>query len=499
MRALVIRPPIFYKDFSYGVVPAGLYSALLVRYQPVGLMYVAALLRQAGHRVILVDAEAEELEIQSVIRRVRPFAPDLIIGNVNLYNSPQNFEDLGVLKQALGATLVVRGHFPGEYPDLAAQRSFVDYTLRGKGWSAIAPLAAALAAGRDPGNIAGVLYRRNGAVIDGGPEAPIDDVDTLPFPARDLVDDRLYATNLTVRRPCTVAFASFGCPFDCAYCTDHTTPYRLRGVPSVLAEIEDCARRGIREIAFLDPTFTVRRNWTDALCRGLIARRLDLTFTIRTRGDLLDRDLIQLLAEAGCVRVSVGIESADPQILENVGRRVDLERVCQASAWIAEAGMMGFGYFMVGNEGESDESLSRTLKLVRRLPLHFAQFLQAVPLPHTDILASCREKLGADLWVEVSRGRFPTAEEFRSQRTSLSLAAIHAWQRRLFRAFYFDPRRLWRILRLRHWPLYVWRQFDLLRVVLPLVAMRRLRRRWPGAGLAVYPRARNGGPGDAAP
>jgi radical SAM superfamily enzyme YgiQ (UPF0313 family) len=499
MRTLVIRPPIFYKNYAYGVVPAGLYAALLVRYQPVGLMYVAALLRQAGHRVILVDAEAEELEIESVIRRVRPFAPELIVGNVNLYNSPQNFEDLGVLKHALGATLVARGHFPREHAELTMQRPFVDFAMRGSGWTAVAPLADALAAGREPSDVAGILRRQNGAVVDNGPEAMIADVDALPLPARDLVDDRLYATNLTVRRPCTAAFASFGCPFDCAYCTDRTTPYRLRSVANVLAEADDCARRGIREITWLDATFTARRAWTEELCRGLIARRLDLTFTIRTRGDLLDRELVRLLADAGCVRVSLGIESADPQILENVTRRIDLERVRQAAAWIADAGMLSFGFFMVGNKGESNESLGRTLEFARRLPVHVAQFLQAAPLPHTDILESCREKFGVDLWAEVSRGRFPTAEEFRSQDTRLSLAESLAWQRRLFRAFFFSPQRWLRILRLRHWPVYLWRQFDVLGIVLPLLARRRLRRRWPGLGLAVYPHAKNGGPGDAAP
>lgn len=499
MRVLLVRPPIHYVRFSLGVIPLGFYSSVMTRYPPHGLMVLAALLRQAGHAVALIDAEAEELEIASVARRMAAFAPELIVGSVNVYNSYRNFADLIELKKRLGAPLVVRGHFPSHYPDDAMAQAEVDAAMTGKGNAAIAPLVAAFARGGGFDAVPGLVYRDGDRVLRTPDEAPVRELDSLPFPARDLVDPALYSTSLSYRRPFTTVFASVGCPYDCAYCQDRNVPYRRRGVENVLAELEECVNRhGIREVTFLDPTFTVKRDWVLDLCRRLAGRRLDLTFTIRTRPDLVDPELLELLARAGCVRISLGLESGDPEILAGLHRPMELETMRRAIGWIRERKIMVFGYFMVGNRGETPTSLARTLAFITSLPLHFAQFIQTLPILDSDVLDQARARRGIDIWREIGHGRYPSPEEFRSAENDLDLAELGRWTGRLYRAFYLDPRRWRDWLSLRFLPGYLLRQLGTMGLVTWLGLLRRIRRGRPGFLLARYPSVRNGGPGDGA-
>lgn len=496
MNVLLIRPPISYVNFSTGLFPFSLYTMFMTRYPPMALMYLAGILRQDGHDVALLDAEAEELDIGSVVCRMEPFRPDLIIGSVNIYNSCRNFEDLITLKERLKAPLVVRGHYPGEYPDETIKRPEVDVAMTGKGFASVKPLARAMERGKDLEKVRGILFRRDGEIVRTGDEKHVRDLDSLPFPARDLLDLGLYSTNLSYRRPFTTMFGSLGCPFNCTYCTDRKVPYSSRSVEGVIAELTECVEtHGIREVAFLDPTFTVKKPWVTDLCDEIVRRRLDLTFTMRTRSDLLDPELVRNLARAGCVRISLGIESGDPDILKAMNRSGDVDRIKQAAGWIQREGIMAFGYFMIGNKGETHASLQRTLDLLPDLPIHFAQFFQTIPLLGTEVLESSKEELGHDIWDEISRGRYPSPDEFRSLLTTLSLDELKVWSRKLYARFYLDPRRWRYLLGLKYMPGYVIRQLQIVLLVSRLVALRQIRKRRPAFSLSRYPEARNGGAG----
>ena len=481
MKILLIRPPIWYIRLSPGPFSLGFYTMFMTRYPPLGLLHVAGMLRAGGHDVRLVDAEAEEMEIESVVVRARPFAPDLIVGNVNVYNSKKNFEDLIALRDALGAKLVVRGHFPRHYPAETMERAGVDAALTGKGFGAALALADALQRGEDLAAVPGIRFRRNGEVVaTSDAECPFEP-DTLPFPPRDLLNHRLYSTNLTYRRPFTTMLASWGCPYHCTYCQDHNVRYRARSVDNILDEVVECVRRhGIREIAFLDPTFGAQRKWAVEFCERLAALRLDLTFTMRTRPDLVDPEILSLLRRAGCVRISFGIESGDPEILRNLARVVDPQSVESAVRAAAREGIMTFGYFMVGNKGESAESLAHTMDLVRRLPLHFAQFFETIPLPGTEALEDTKRALGIDPWREINAGWTPEPSVFIPQDIRVTPAELRAWTRTLYAEMYLNPRRWTALLRMKYLPAYVFRQIDVALFVSRLWVLRRIRRRLPG-------------------
>jgi len=261
-------------------------------------------------------------------------------------------------------------------------------------------------------------------------------------------------------------------------------------------EVVECIEKfGIREVAFLDPTFTIKRKWVLDFCQKLADRDLDLNFTMRTRPDLLDPEMLRMLALAGCVRISLGIESCEPKILNHLNRDANVEKIQQAVEWIQAEGIMGFGYFMIGNKGETHKTLRTTLDQVKTMPLHFAQFFQALPLPDTEIWQGSKRELGIDIWEEISHGRYPTADQFRSWDTNLSLQELRGWTRRFYISFYFHPRRWRYLLTLKHLPRYVLRQVQILLLISRLALFRFVRRRYPAFLLVRYPHAKNGGPG----
>ncbi len=498
MRVLLVRPPLFQVNFSLGLFPLGLYSQFMTRYPPLGMMYLASLLRRDGHEVAFIDAEGENLESESVIARMRPFAPELLVGNINVYNSHRNIMDMITMKSAFDVPLIVRGHFPSAYADETMSHPEIDYALTGKGFTSLAPLVRRIAGGRQPTDIGGMLFRRNGQVIDTGPETPPADMDDLPFPARDLVDHRLYTTNLTYRRPFTTMFASLGCPFNCAYCQDRVVPYSARSANNVLAEIEECVRLyGIREITFLDPTFTIKRQWVLDICQGILDRGLDIAYTIRTRPDLLDEEMTAALAASGCVRISIGIETGDPQLMAKIHRNITGEQIRAAIELVRRHGIMAFGYFMVGIPGETHESLKNTLAFVRELPLDYAQFLLTIPTLHSQIWEYNTKVLGKDIWREIHSGRYPRPEAFRCLETELTLPEINRWTRRLYRAFFLNPVRWRRLLRMKFFPGYVRRHIEIAGTMAGQLLLRKIRRRYPAFLLLRYPFARNGGPGSS--
>ncbi len=448
LRVLLVRPPITYCPIEGEAIPLGLYAAFATRYPPLGLMTHGSLLRDGGHEVALIDAEMEGLSYRALAKRAAQVRPGLIVGSVNMF-SPQ--ADLGYLERLgrdLGARVAIRGHFPRLFPDDAMGMGGRDLLgLQGRGWTSEVALADALERGTPVDEVPGILLNRGDEVVHTPLDGPRPSLEQLPFADRSLVAHRFYGTNLTTRFPFTTALSSVGCPYSCLYCIDAQIGYSCRPAEQVVEEMAQLTRvHGIREVAFLDPTFTLSRERTLAICEGLRRRKVDLTFTIRTRPDRVDREVLAALQGAGCVRVSYGIETGDPSIMDVYNRGVmDLDDIAGAVASTSELGMIAFGFFMVGHAGEQDVNLGRTLAFAHRLKLHFAQFMIVRPMPGTAMHEEFSKVRGYDPWQRIGQGHYPSAEELTCHQATLTYEERTDWTRKLYRRFYFDPRRTARL------------------------------------------------------
>ncbi len=210
----------------------------------------------------------------------------------------------------------------------------------------------------------------------------------------------------------------------------------VRSAESVFEEIRYLVGVGFRELIFFDETFTVSRARTAELCERMIAGGLKLPWTCRTRVDLVDRELLTLMKRAGCKRLQMGIESGSPQVLENMGRQLDIAQVEHGFELAREIGFERRGYFMLGYLDETPEQTEMTIDLACRMKLDWASFSRTIGLPLTPMYEEMMRRgiIEGDFWRDYTLGLFgkqvPYCQDEQYLRTM---------QRKAYRRFYSRP------------------------------------------------------------
>jgi len=466
---MLLRLPIAYSGsgLSRAASPGGylstkVYCEWLVRYPPLGLLYYGSLLKQKGHAVILLDGELMGYNMKNILALAKKFAPDIICSTVNIYNPRSEFKALKNLKDSTQSTIIARGHFPRLYPTETILNNHIDIALTGKGFNSICSVVEAIEKGGQLETINGIIYKQNDSIIKTSAEKPFN-FNAIPFPARELLDNDFYTTALTKYDKFTTLTTSIGCPFTCAYCVDRHIPYQERSVENTIAEIEQCIYTfGIKEITFLDSTFSLNRQRSIELCDEIIKRKLKFKWAIRTRPDLVDDELLKMFAHAGCISIHYGIESGDQSILSSVNREIDPVQVKSAVELTAKRKMEILGFFMIGNCGETFDSIKKTIALARSLPLDFAQFNITFPVPQSSVFENNKKQLGMDIWLASYKGEIVTKEMCKPQNTDLSSEELTYWTNRAYRGFYLRANQLWKLATSKYALHIIIRQFKLL-------------------------------------
>ncbi|MEA3377747.1 MAG: B12-binding domain-containing radical SAM protein, partial [Chloroflexota bacterium] len=284
------------------------------------------------------------------------------------------------------------------------------------------------------------LVWRDGTEIVINPDRPlIADLDDLPLPRHDLLPLHRYRAPL-VGGPYAFVVTSRGCPGGCRFCIKHVSygsSVRFRSPESVLDEIEALVARGVRKIHMYADLFTVNRDHVVGICRGIQERGLDVRWTCNSRVDFVDAEMLEAMAASGCWMISWGIESGDERMLRRMRKGTTLEQVRRAIRWSREAGIMNWGYFIIGLPGETEESIRRTIDLAKELPLDLALFHIAAPHPGTPFFFEVVENgwfRPGTRWEEVDMDRSTVLDY-----PNLSAEELEAWARRAFREWALRP------------------------------------------------------------
>ena len=482
MKIILLRLPIKYNLSSAskvtspgGYLRAKLYCEWLVRYPPLGLLYQAALLKRDNHDVVLLDAELMGYKLNTIANILKKIKPDVLCSTVNIYNPKYELDALKFLKDNFKCTIVVRGHFPRLYPKETILNKHIDFALYGKGFNCLCSLLKAIKDGLLFKEIDGLIYRqKNGQVIQTQPEK-LFNLDKLPFPARNLIDNNIYTTALTISDKFTTMIASIGCPYSCTYCVDKTTPYQTRSVDKIIAEIEECVNKfNIEEISFLDSTFTIDREKTLHLCCKIIEKNIKIKWTIRTRPDLVDEELLNYLAKAGCISIHYGIESGCEQILNRLNRKITTEKTRSIIDLTSKKGFIVLGFFMIGNDGDTVETIRDTINFAKNLNLHFAQFNTAIALPSSEISETLKKKINRDLWLESYKGANIPINRWKPQGTVLSSEQLTYWTKKAMQTYYLRSQYLWKMLKFKYTYFILFRQVKILFILIKLKFLRLL-------------------------
>jgi len=236
-----------------------------------------------------------------------------------------------------------------------------------------------------------------------------------------------------------------GCPFSCSFCTCQTyygKVLRKRTAGHVIAEIEyDINQYNVRDFFFWAETFVVDKGCVEDLCRAILEKGLNISWTCNSRIDIVDRQLLNLMARAGCWMISYGIESGEQRVLDKAGKGTRVEQAFAAVQLAKMAGIKTAGHFIFGLPGETQQSMEKTIRLSGDLGLDIAQFYSAVPFPGSRLYETA-EKEG---WI-----RDPDFNRFSQNQAVMELPQVSArmvnrCRSRAFKKYYYNPSAWYRI------------------------------------------------------
>ncbi len=415
--------------------------------QPVGLLSLAAVLRREGHEVAVHDCK---LEIFTLPSRLAEFEPDFVgIRTLSVFLNVLSYVAEVVNRVVPEAQVIVGGPHASLDPGDAIRRSGASAAVLGEGEVTIVELLATLQEHGPLAQVKGIAFADNGGVERTAPREPIEDLDSLPMPAYDLVPvEQYFALHHGGTAPggrTLTVFTSRGCPFACAFCHNlFGRRFRARSADSVVSELTYLQRRyGVEEFELHDDAFNTNRKRVMDICAGLqrARERTLLAFPNGLRGDTLDREQLEELRRAGTHHLALSPETATERLQRLIGKRMDLDKLLQAADDCDALGIFTVGYFMLGFPSETKEEMEATVEWACKSPLHTASFFAVNPFPGTRL---------ADMALEEGK---PVADSFDGYfGTNVNVSAVDDREfRRIwhgaYRRFYLSPRRVAAILR----------------------------------------------------
>ena len=411
MKVLLINPPqTFYQGSEQ---PAG--------NLPVGLMYIAAVLKKAGYTVEILDAFMTDYAFQEngetinvglpfdqIKQEIERRKPDIVgiagpftcqIGNALKISNLAKEVNQNILTVVGGphVTLV-----PKEFLEEATD---VDVAVVGEGEYAMLEIAEVFEGKRQFSQILGIAYRQNGEVTVNPTRPFMQQLDELPYPAYDLVDMELYLS------PKKIGYRSFqnraismitsrGCPFNCCFCAVHLhmgQKFRAHSAKYVLDHIQYVVEKfKVKNIFFEDDNLTLDVKRFEAICDGIVERKIKIGWETPNgvRADCLNLDLLKKMKQSGANSIFVGVESGDQQILDNViCKSLDLKRVVQFAKDAKQIGLKTGAFYIIGFPGETKENMQRTVDFALGLKRDYdvgMHLFMATPSYGTRLFKDCK-------------------------------------------------------------------------------------------------------------
>lgn len=367
-------------------------SSQINYWQPLGTLYVAAVLQKAGHVVRFLNGAF--ISHEELLRGVKEFSPEFI----GIYSTTFGWEKAKKtaedIRKIIGKKVFICAG--GPYP-IAVQEycledagGVFDAVVTGEGEYAALEIIERLEAGKGLEGVPGVIYREGERIVKNPSRPLITDLDSLPFPARELLGDaNLYIPPPATyrRKPVAVLMTSRGCNRRCIYCfqidKERKSGIRYRSVENVLKEIELCIRQGYREIKFIDDTLAADYDRAILIAQEIKRRKLDFTWFASACVNQVDRPLLQAFRDAGCWAILFGAESGVQKNLNTIRKGTTLEQIRKAVNDAKDVGLKVSTPFMFGIPGETFEEGLQTIEFALDLNPDMANFHAITPFPGT--------------------------------------------------------------------------------------------------------------------
>jgi anaerobic magnesium-protoporphyrin IX monomethyl ester cyclase len=442
MKILFINPP--YTNLAGINESAG-------HMMPLCFGYLAAYLRERinGIKFKICDAEAKGANFDDIKKTIKNFDPDVVAITSPTPAIRYVYKIVEMAKQVKKDAYIVLG---GIHPTVMMHRTMqecelIDFIVVGEGEETFYQLIKSLNDKKMAHHqINGLCFRIDGKIISTPHRGLIPDLNTIPFPARDLYDLELYRSAPTKKvsdENATPILTSRGCTYNCIHCPSRTIwgrSIRYRSPDNVIQEIEQCVNEfGLREFNFFDDTFTINKKRVIEICEKILQRKMDIVWICFARANAIDDQLVNIMKKAGCRKISFGLESGDQHILDLMRKKINLADSRKAVQTVIKAGIPVHGSFMIGNVGETEKSIKESIKFAKSLNLDNATFFITTPFPGTDLYEIAKD-LGSITTTTSWESFAPltNAPPILVQE-NLSKDQLIFWQKKAFREFYLRP------------------------------------------------------------
>ncbi len=352
---------------------------------PLGLAYLASMVRDE-HDVRIVDSLAEDYNYGDVERIIKKYDPDVVGITSTTSMIPDAYVIAKIAKRYNENVKIVMG---GPHVTFLPERTFqecpyIDFIVRGEGELTFRELIDSLERDRDPSNILGLSINLRDKVKNNPPRPLIKDIDTIPMPSYDLLPMEKYQANGV--RFGTV-MTSRGCPFNCAFCSSSLQfgkRWRGHSDSRVIEELKHLHEKyRIREIEFLDDTFTLNKHRAIRIARRIVKEGLDISWSASSRVDTFTEEVAEAMKKSGCHTIYFGIESGSRKTLNFIGKGITPEQSISAVKKAKRHKLRALGSFVIGFPEETKEDIKKTIKFSKKVGVDFAQFTIATPYPGT--------------------------------------------------------------------------------------------------------------------
>ncbi len=371
---------------------------------PLGLAYIASNMRENGLDIELVDCTfgISPEELIGVLRKKDPDIIGFSLTTVNLRGLDEIIRKIRAFNKDV--IIVAGGPHPSALPKETLEEYDIDVVAVGEGEFTMVDIVKALEKKDDLSSVDGIYYKKKGKIKITKPRRPIEDLDSIPFPARDMLDMEKYLScsigrsSWTVPRPSTTISASRGCPGRCTFCAArlvHGRRIRMRSPKNFADEIELLINDyKIRGLWFNDDTFTVSKKWVKDIFGEFHRRNFNLRWGCNTRVNTVDMELLKMMKSNGCRMISFGVESGVQDVLDKyVKKDVTLAQLKNAFKMASKVGIVTQGTFMVGIPGETVKDMKASLDFAKEIEPDSIQVSIATPLPGTEFV-DLAEKIG---------------------------------------------------------------------------------------------------------
>lgn len=360
---------------------------------PLGIGYIASYLAKNNHKVSLLDLTKTDLHI---LQKLANNKPDIIGISITTTQLQLARTIIDYLKRTIpDVPIVAGGIHPSYFKNRFMHDYNADYIIYGEGEITMKELCDSIESGsKDLSRIKGLIYRLDAKIITNQPRPLISDLDSLPFPARELVNYDTYLQPPGLIRGiwterCGNITTSRGCPGQCTYCGVNylwNDNYRRRTVDNVLREIDLLVEKyNIDSLYFMDDTFLMNTKWIEEFSEKFIAKRYNIRWSCYGRVDTVNERILNAVKRANCAQVEYGIESCSENILKKIKKRAGVDQIIKAVQMTKKAGMRALGSFIFGFPEEEKEDLEKTISISGKINLDFVTCYFATPYPGSEL------------------------------------------------------------------------------------------------------------------